>query len=136
MKPHEISKSEFENKVLSYNPNFISIRMAGDKEINVQNIQLFDKTVTDNTLKSISLGTPSSSPNEGRPKVFEKDRGIFWQSRYYFFKMKLKNEEVAFKTYLFYNSDIYFDELNSPKTDQDTLLYYSNSRFYQFYKKK
>ncbi|WP_312324780.1 hypothetical protein [Soonwooa sp.] len=50
--------------------------------------------------------------------------------------MKLKNEEVEFKTNLFYNSDNYFDELNSPKIDQDTLLYYSDKRFYQFYKKK
>ncbi|WP_300671046.1 hypothetical protein [Soonwooa sp.] len=50
--------------------------------------------------------------------------------------MKLKNEEVEFKTNLYYNSFTYFDELNSPKTDQDTLLYYSENRFYQFYKKK
>ena len=135
LKTHDISETEFKNKKLSFDGNLIAIKMAGDNDINVHNIQLFDKAVTVNSLGRISYGTPSSGV-EGRGKVYEKDRGIFTQSRDYFFKMKLKNEEVEFKTNLFYNSDNYFDELNSPKTDQDTLLYYSDKRFYQFYKKK
>ncbi len=135
LKTHDISETEFKNKKLSFDGNLIAIKMAGDNGINVHNIQLFDKAVTGNSLGRISYGTPSSGV-EGRGKVYEKDRGIFTQSRDYFFKMKLNNEEVEFKTNLFYNSDNYFDELNCPKTDQDTLLYYSDKRFYKFYKKK
>ncbi|MGL6037792.1 MAG: hypothetical protein ACRC0E_02740 [Soonwooa sp.] len=135
LKTHDLSATELKNKKLSFDGRLIAIKMAGDHGINMHNIQLFDKAVTGNSLGRISYGTPSSSV-EGREKVYEKNSGIFTQSRDYFFKMKLKNKEVEFKTDLFYNSGIYFDELNSPKTDKDTLLYYSDKRFYQFYKKK
>ena len=113
------------------------IVMAGDSTIHNKNITLFDKTVVSNNLKRLfAYGTPSSPGGDGNPPNFDEDKGWFDKWRWYFFKMKLGNEEVEFKTDLYYNSETYFDELNDPKTNQDTLLYYSKNRFYQFYKNK
>ena len=111
----------------------VSVTVAGDKGIKTHNIRLFDIAITSNKLKNISLPTPSSN-SSGRTTGYE-DKGIFDKEKLYFFSMKLKNDEVKFKTDLFYNSDIYFDELNVPKSDKDTLLYYCHNRFYRFYKK-
>jgi len=119
------------------NFNFlVSIVTAGDSSICSKNIQLFDKTVVSNNFKRLLvIGTPSSNSNGGKKPLVDEDKGWFDKSRYYFFKMKLANAEVKFKTHLFYNSDLYFDELSEPKTNTDTLLYYAKNRFYQFYKK-
>ncbi|WP_312324779.1 hypothetical protein, partial [Soonwooa sp.] len=73
LKTHDISETEFKNKKLSFDGNLIAIKMAGDNDINVHNIQLFDKAVTGNSIGRISYGTASSGV-EGRGKVYEKDR--------------------------------------------------------------
>lgn len=114
-----------------------SIFVTGDASIHKKNIQLFDKTVISNNFKRlIVIGTPSSNASDGKKTMIDEDKGWFDKSRYYFFKMTLNKTEVKFKTRLFYNSEIYFDELSEPKTITDTLLYYSKNRFYQFYKKR
>ena len=119
------------------NFNFaVSFTFAGDPEIHTKNIKVFDNTVVSNQFKRLfAYGTPSSPGGDGNPNNFPEDKGLFDQWRYYFFKIKLKNKEAEFKTYLYNNSQTYFDELSEPKTDQDTLLYYSENRFYQFYAK-
>ena len=131
----EVSK-DFELKE-SENFDFaVSIVMAGNHDIKSKNITLFDNTVVSNQFKRLlAYPTPSSPGGDGNPNNFPDDRGWFDKSRYYFFKIKLKNVEAEFKNDLYYNSEVYFDELTEPKTDQDTLLYYSQNKFYQFYKK-
>lgn len=81
------------------------------------------------------VGTPSSNGGTGEPSK-HKDKGWFDKSRNYFFNIKLGEHVGQFKTPLFYNSFTYFDELTDPKTANDTLLYYTDNRFYQFYKKQ
>ncbi|TDG35601.1 hypothetical protein EZJ43_13350 [Pedobacter changchengzhani] len=119
------------------NFNFtISITYAGDATIHTKNIKVFDNTVVSNHFKRLlAYGTPSSPGGDGNPPNFPEDKGWFDKWRYYFFKIRLKNKEAEFKTNLYNNSGTYFDELSEPKTDQDTLLYYSENRFYQFYAK-
>ncbi|WP_026976789.1 hypothetical protein [Flavobacterium tegetincola] len=119
------------------NFNFsVSFTFAGDPKIHTKNIKVFDNTVVSNHFKRfLAYGTPSSPGGDGNPNHFPEDEGWFDQWRYYFFKIRLKNKEAEFKTYLYNNSQTYFDELSEPKTDQDTLLYFSENRFYQFYAK-
>lgn len=130
---------------LTADKNFSSsfgIKIGGDPEIKHQNINLFDKVVTGNHLKRLfSVPTPSSnsSPNEDRMfknDAYLADKGWFDKDRIYYFKMKLKTAEVKFKTDSYYISDVYFDQLNTSKSDQDTLFYFSKDKIYKFYKSK
>jgi len=131
--------------ILTEAQNFSSpfgIKIGGDPEIKHHNINLFDKVVTGNSLKRLfSIPTPSSnvSPNEGRMtknEGYAEDKGWFDKDRIYYFKMKLKTSEVKFKTDIYYISDVYFDQLNMPKSEQDTLFYFSKGKIYKFYSKK
>ncbi|SOD13329.1 hypothetical protein [Pedobacter xixiisoli] len=140
-----IAKNELASRIskdmaLTAGDNFnflVSIVMAGDTSIHSNSIQLFDKTVISNRIKRlIVIGTPSSNSSDSKKPMIDEDKGWFSKSRYYFFKIKFNKTEVKFKTHLFYNSDVYFDELSEPKTSTDTLLYYAQNRFYQFYKKR
>lgn len=117
------------------NFNFaISFVTAGDSTIHIKNIRLFENAVVSNKLKRLFVvGTPSSSGVCCNPPNFYEDKGWFDKWRHFYFTIKLGNQEAKFKTDLYYNSETYFDELTDPKTSQDTLLYYSKNRFYQFY---
>ncbi|WP_262920891.1 hypothetical protein [Epilithonimonas zeae] len=42
--------------------------------------------------------------------------------------MRLKSAEVKFKTDSFFYSDVYFEQLNTPKSDRDSLFYISKNR--------
>lgn len=118
------------------------IKIGGDPEIKHQNINLFDKVVIGNRPKSLfSIPTPSSNgnPNEDRMTKntgYLANKGWFDKDRIYYFKMKLKTSEVKFKTNIYYLSDVFFDQLNTPKSDQDTLFYFSQNKVYKFFKVK
>ena len=122
------------------NINFpFGIKIGGDPEIKHQNINLFDKVVKGNRPKSLfSIPTPSSNrnPNEDRMTKnagYLENKGWFDKDRIYYFKMKLKTSEVKFKTDIYYLSDVFFDQLNTPK---DTLFYFSKNKIYKFFKVK
>jgi len=123
--------------------NFTSpfgIKIGGDTEIKHHNINLFDKVVTGNSFKRLlSIPTPSSNGSLNDDRMVKnagylENKGWFDKDRIYYFKMKLKTREVKFKTDIYYISDVYFDQLNTPKSDQDTLFYFSKDKIYKFYR--
>ena len=136
---NKIAKTLALNEVKNFSSPF-GIKIGGDPEIRHQNINLFDKVVTGNSFKRLlSIPTPSSngSLNDNRMVKnagYLENKGWFDKDRIYYFKMKLKTREVKFKTDIYYISDVYFDQLNTPKSDQDTLFYFSKDKIYKFYR--
>lgn len=130
---------------LTEDKNFNSpfgIKIGGDPEIKHQHINLFDKVVRGNRPKRLfSISTPSSNGNPNEDRMIKnagylENKGWFDKDRIYYFKMKLKTSEVKFKTDSYYLSDVFFDQLNTPKSDQDTLFYFSQNKIYKFFKVK
>lgn len=126
------------------NNNFdftVSMILAGDPKIKNEKIKLSERIVTKNNLGfhlSFDINNHYSLEAEKehmRNEGYKYSKGWFDKDELYYFKMRLKNETVQFKSSLYYYSEFYFIELNKPKTDYDTLNYYSQNRLYQFYKK-
>ncbi|EDM34821.1 hypothetical protein PBAL39_02955 [Pedobacter sp. BAL39] len=122
----------------------VSIRIGGDPEISHPNFTLYDQAVLGIKVKSLlHMGTPSSSSDYdgSRRRRYEQNegysgvQGMFDKDYLYYFKMKLKASEVMFKSSLYHYSDTYFDQLNVPASDRDTLFYYAQRKIYKFYKK-
>lgn len=122
--------------------NGVSIKIGGDPEIKHPNINLFDHVVTDNSFKRLlNISTPSSNANPSENRMTKNEgylanKGWFDKSRIYYFKMRLATAETSFKTDGYWYSDLYFDQLNTPKSNQDTLFYYAKNKIYKFYKVK
>jgi len=122
----------------------VSVRIGGDPEISHPNFILYDQAVLGIKVKSLlHMGTPSSSSDYdgSRRRRYEQNegysgmQGMFDKDYLYYFKMKLKASEVMFKSSLYHYSDTYFDQLNVPASDRDTLFYYAQRKIYKFYKK-
>jgi len=141
----DVANKTAKTLALTEDKNFSSpfgIKIGGDPEIKHQNINLFDKIVKGNRPKRLfSIPTPSSNGNSNNERMVKnagylENKGWFDKDRIYYFKMKLKTGEVKFKTDSYYLSDVFFDQLNTPKSDQDTLFYFSQNKIYKFYKTK
>ena len=139
----DVANKTAKTLALTEDKNFSSpfgIKIGGDPEIKHQNINLFDKVVIGNRPKRLlSIPTPSSNGNSNNDRMVKnagylENEGWFDKDRIYYFKMKLKTGEVKFKTDIYYISDVYFDQLNTPKSDQDTLFYFSKDKIYKFYR--
>ena len=139
----DVANKTAKTLALTEDKNFSSpfgIKIGGDPEIKHQNINLFDKVVIGNRPKRLlSIPTPSSNGNSNNDRMVKnagylESKGWFDKDRIYYFKMKLKTGEVKFKTDIYYISDVYFDQLNTPKSDQDTLFYFSKDKVYKFYR--
>ncbi len=142
-------KNEFANEIstntkLDKNLNFnfgIDVMLGGNPKIKNENIFLFDKIVTNQKIRvntSLDYNSNYSVEAEKEHKQNEGytgDNDWIEKDRLYYFKIKLKNNEVKFKSDLYYYSDFYFVQLNNIKSDNDTLFYYCQNKIYSFCKK-